>query len=95
MTSCQNSWDRPPFSYPHNPHWGIYLSDYDEVFTYLYLFSDHILGEDSGLLWNLSVVLSNPEFLYCDPKTIDSIIGFEPNPEQHETYINIETVSRN
>ncbi|XP_075256668.1 lysosome membrane protein 2-like [Convolutriloba macropyga] len=54
---------------------------------------DHILGEDSGLLWNLSVVLSNPEFLYCDPKTIDSIIGFEPNPEQHETYINIETSS--
>jgi len=38
----------------------------------------------------ISLVISSPEFLYCDNDTIDSIIGFDPTPEKHETFLNIE-----
>ncbi|XP_063724477.1 lysosome membrane protein 2-like [Symsagittifera roscoffensis] len=38
----------------------------------------------------LSVVISSPEFLDASQERIDSIIGFNPDPTKHETFINME-----
>lgn len=53
----------------------------------------------SGLL-NVSVcrsgapvIMSMPHFLGCDQDTIDTIVGLQPNREDHQSYIDIEPVS--
>ena len=41
----------------------------------------------------LSVVISSPEFLDASQERVDSIIGFNPDPTKHETFINMELAS--
>ncbi|XP_075260604.1 lysosome membrane protein 2-like [Convolutriloba macropyga] len=52
-----------------------------------------LIKDQTGQSLDISLIISSPEFLYCDNNTIESIIGFDPNPAEHETYLNMERTS--
>ncbi|XP_055891702.1 lysosome membrane protein 2-like [Biomphalaria glabrata] len=44
----------------------------------------------SGNGFSMPVIESLPHFLYATPKTIDSVVGLNPNEAEHTSYVDIE-----